>query len=104
MAWTEYELLTNGTSVLQLFQYSNNVTDGVFGYSIAVSIWIMMFSMIYKRERMEDAVVFASFFSMILNIFLFTVGIVNDNVVVISILLTGISAVLSNTRKPEYTS
>jgi hypothetical protein len=85
---------TNVTTIVDLMQYNNSVTDDWFGMFIPIVIWVCAFG-IASRYSVEHAVTSASFLTFIASSLLVITGIVNPVAIFVSFGLVVFSYVLS---------
>ena len=81
-------LAVNGMG--RLFQYANQVTDGFLGFMIAIMVFIISFVITKSTSSTSNAVAIAGFFTSLISILLFRVGMVGIGV---PIVLAGIATV-----------
>lgn len=74
----------------QLFQYANTVTSGWFGVGTLFTMWITIFLML-QVHGVKKAFTSASFLTMIFAILFRVIELVNDWVVYLFIIATGLS-------------
>jgi hypothetical protein len=84
----------NVSNVSELMTYNNEVTDGLFGYSILFAFWLVSFA-IASRFRVDHAVTSASFVTFIAATLLLVMGIVEMGAVLISLGVTLVSYVIA---------
>ena len=85
---------TNVTTVVDLMQYNNSVTEDWFGWFIPVVIWMCAFG-IASRYSVEHAVTSASFITFIASTLLVITGLLNPVAIFICFGLVVFSYVLS---------
>ena len=86
---------TNANSIVSMAQASNNLVDGWLFIMIAVLIFVIAFTVVpvaTARERLAGA----SFISFVLNVILWGVGLLSEQVIVVSfvVLLIAIGSFL----------
>lgn len=84
----------NVTSVTQLVQYSNDVSDGWFGYFMIITVWVIAFA-ISALYRTEHAITAASFVTFIVAALLAVAGIVGTGEVILPLAMMFVGYVIS---------
>ena len=91
---------TNITNFYQLFGYADYVTEGYFGLGLLVIIFVVLFIAMRSASNeyyTNNAKIFAacSFFTTVISVFFFIIGICDSTTMTICIVITAVS-VLSN--------
>lgn len=84
---------TSGDTMLSLFTASNQMTDYLFGAMILLMVWIIIFIRL-KMYSTESAMVAASFITALLAVFLFIMGLITQQVLMVVIILFAIMLIL----------
>jgi len=103
MPWNPYTPAENITSILDLLSYGNTVTDNAFGLTISFSIFAICMIALYGRVRKAEGIMYSSFITMILSIFLFIPGLVADWTIVLFMVMT-LGSVLADAAYRRYIS
>lgn len=95
-----YANATNISTIPGLFQYSNTVSDGVFGHGLLISLFfIVLLQLLGRFEEFTDAVIVAGFFTTGTSFLLRFFNVVNDWDVWICITVTVVFIALSYWNK-----
>jgi len=87
-----YEMPSNTTTFVDLVNWTNTITGGLYGNMALITFWfVVFFSM--KQYLTRQAFTVASWACMIVSIFMRMMGIVGDMIMFIFIILVGISVV-----------
>jgi hypothetical protein len=94
---------TNVTSPLDLFTYSNTVTNSWFGMLLIATIFLLLF-ISFKSHETEKAFAGASFLSTIFSLLLVIMGLLGAEYSIMMIILTSISVIFLLFRTSEKQS
>jgi len=103
MPWEAFEQAENITSILDMFNYANTVTDNVFGMTISFSIFAICMIALYGRVRKGEGIMYSSFFTFVLSTFLFIIGLVKEQIIVIFMVMT-LGSILVDVAYRRYIS
>jgi len=97
MAYNLTTGLNNISSIVDLptwFSWVNNATEGYFGIMTLISLTIIIY-IVANRHGTQDAFILAAFSGFLISLLLFAIGLVNGTIVLITILLLGVSTVIT---------
>jgi len=89
----------NWTSVLDMFSYANDITEGSIGVGILVFIGFISFLIAPKRGNMAGAISFTGFILLIVSIILRLLQLINDTIFYIVVIIFIGSLVYLSIRK-----
>lgn len=92
MVWTEYPY-PNATSVFEVMEYANAVSNGIFGLGTIVSIWFVLF-IAFRRYGETAAFASANFITLVVSTILWSVGVVDEKAVLVLGVLLGASVLM----------
>lgn len=84
--------LNDSTGIFELFNYVNNVADGLLFLVMLFVIWVITF-IATKQYSTDRAFTYASFICMILAILLAILGLLGSQWMYLFVILTGVGAV-----------
>jgi hypothetical protein len=90
--WTAYPV-PNVTGFYDIIVYADSVTSNMFSSGLAFSIFLVLY-MVFKRYGDEVAFSAASFITLLLSTILWSVGLVDESIVMLMGVLTGAAVVM----------
>ena len=74
MAYTEPQ---NLTTITKMFNYANEVSDGIFGIGLILSIYIIIWGYLTtKGEKVADSAAAAGFITSMLGVIIYVMGLI----------------------------
>lgn len=86
---------TNVTTITELWEYNNTVTDDIFTYFILFTIWGVMFFASSRAGRQDYAIVGASFVTFISALLLTILGLASMGPVLLSLAIMIVGFLIS---------
>lgn len=77
----------NASDMAGIFAYANTVSDGVFWPLMLGIIYVIVFITLSLRSRTSDALAASGFFTGIVGVLMFVLTLVNEVVLIVSIML-----------------
>ena len=100
-----FDYLTNTTGIFSIATYVNTVTENMFWtfMLIAVFLTVLIAFMISPNIRNEDALIGASFIGLLISVLLKVMGLINNSIIFIMVVLLSIGIVLAHLSSTRVT-
>lgn len=90
----------NMTGIIDMFTYANSVSDNIFGVGILISLYLIVFGYLnMKNTPAPDCAAVAGYFTAVVAIFVFLMGLVNSWHLFIAIIVCTLSVIWAYTSK-----
>jgi hypothetical protein len=93
----------NWTSILDMFNYANDLTGGYLGIGILLVVGLISFIATPKRGSISASFAFSSFLLLITSILLRIIHLISDTVFYVVVIITIASMVYLGIKKEEKT-